>query len=348
MMNEVEKARLRLAVVSAAFALFVFCVIFGICKIYKRFNTVPASAEKNVQQAADEPRLKSRSVKSIPVKKAVQVKKNPEKKVEKSSDFDRSKTFYGILPAWKKYRLPRCGILADVTDNRILWSYKADKIVPIASMSKMLTLYLAFERMQKSGNAITLKNNVKLIKNSAMGREGSFGFKAGDICSLEDLMKAATIRSSNDAAAAIAAYFGGTEKNFVADMNSEALKIGMKNTHFINPHGLPEKNKDNVSTMNDMLILSVKMLDIPDYMRFAGMNGAKIGDRTIVNTNNLMRRRKYPGVDGLKTGYTRRAGFCLAFSCMRNGRRLVGVATGFPSSADRENFITALLNWAYK
>jgi D-alanyl-D-alanine carboxypeptidase len=78
------------------------------------------------------------------------------------------------------------------------------------------------------------------------------------------------------------------------------------------------------------------------------MKGAKIGSRTIANTNNLMRKRKYPGVDGLKTGYTKRAGFCLAFSCLRNGRRLVGVVAGFPSSADRENFVSALLDWAYK
>ena len=348
-MDEVEKARLRLALVSAAFALFVFCVIFGICKIYQRFNSAPAPVENNVQTSVAEPQLKSRSVKkSIPVKNIETIEKTAEKTVENSVFFDRSKIFYGILPAWKKYRPPRCGILADVTNKRILWSYRADKVVPIASMSKMLTLYLAFDMMQKSGNVITLKNNVKLVKNSAMGREGSFGFKAGDICMLEDLMKASTIRSSNDAAAAIAAYFGGTEKNFVAQMNSEALKIGMKNTRFINSHGLPEKNKDNLSTMNDMLLLSVRMLDIPDYMRFAKMNGAKIGGRTIVNTNNLMRLRKYPGVDGLKTGYTRRAGFCLAFSCIRNGRRLVGVTAGFPSAADRENFITALLNWAYR
>ena len=206
---------------------------------------------------------------------------------------------------------------------------------------------MAFEAMKASNN-ITLANKVKLIGNSAMGREGGFGFKAGDIYSLEDLIKAASIRSSNDAAAAVAIYFGGTEKKFVERMNIEAAKLGMKKSSFVNPHGLPDKNKDNLSTMNDMLILSMKMINIPDYMRFCKMNGTKIGERTIVNTNNLMRKRKYPGIDGLKTGYTKRAGFCLAFSCLRNGRRLVGVVAGFPSAADRENFVTALLNWAYK
>ena len=208
-MDEVEKARLRLALVSAAFALFVFCVIFGICKIYQRFNSAPAPVENNVQTSVAEPQLKSRSIKkSIPVKNIETIEKTAEKTVENSVFFDRSKTFYGILPAWKKYRLPRCGILADVTNKRILWSYRADKIVPIASMSKMLTLYLAFEMMQKSGNVITLKNNVKLVKNSAMGREGSFGFKAGDICMLEDLMKA-----WSEASEAMKYYYDTLKKN---------------------------------------------------------------------------------------------------------------------------------------
>lgn len=341
-MDEIVKARVRLALVTVSFALFVFCVIFGICKIYSRIN--PDEPERTA--AIEEPKIVFKKQKKSP-----EVVRTPEVEKPKSQNIaaglDRRRTFYGILRPWKKYRLPKCGILADVTNNRVLWSYNADRVVPIASMSKMLTLYMAFDAMKKN-SAITLANNVKLVKNSAMGREGSFGFKAGDIYSLEDLMKAATVRSSNDAAAAIAAYFGGTEKKFVADMNIQAAALGMKKSSFINPHGLPEKNKDNLSTMNDMLILSMHMIKIPDYMRFAKMRGVKIGPRTIVNTNNLMRRRKYPGVDGLKTGYTRRAGFCLAFSCLRNGRRLVGVVAGFPSAADRENFLTALLNWAYK
>ena len=143
-------------------------------------------------------------------------------------------------------------------------------------------------------------------------------------------------------------YFGNGESNFVKMMNLEVKKLDMKNSSFINPHGLPVKSKDNLSTMNDMLLLSLKMINEPDYMRWVKKKAVKIGEKTIVNTNNLMRKRKYPGVDGLKTGYTRRAGFCLAFSCLRNGRRLVGVVAGFPSAADRENFVTALLNWAYR
>lgn len=344
-MDEISKTRLRVAVVTAAFCLFVFCVIFGICKIYRSLNPaepryVPVEEKKSSPAPLAEKKVLPTEV---PVKKA-EIKK-AEKCVE--VQLDRSRTFHGILKSWKKYRLPKCGILADVTNNRVLWAYNADRVVPIASMSKMLTLYMAFEAMKASNN-ITLANKVKLIGNSAMGREGGFGFKAGDIYSLEDLIKAASIRSSNDAAAAVAIYFGGTEKKFVEQMNIEAAKLGMKKSSFVNPHGLPDKNKDNLSTMNDMLILSMKMINIPDYMRFCKMNGTKIGERTIVNTNNLMRKRKYPGIDGLKTGYTKRAGFCLAFSCLRNGRRLVGVVAGFPSAADRENFVTALLNWAYK
>lgn len=340
-MNEIQKARLYLAMSVAAFLIFIFCIVFGGYKIFQQLNRTddtPNTVASQTAQAVSAPRIK----------KLPEVRIVKKTKVEPSVvKLDDSRALRSFLPAWKRYRRPKCGILADVTNNKILWTYNADRIVPIASMSKMLTLYMALNVMQQSNNKLTLKNNVKLTPNSAMGREGGFGFKAGDVYTLEDLMKSATIRSANDAAGAIAVFFGGTEKKFVAEMNVEAKKLGMKNSSFINPHGLPEKNKDNLSTMNDMLILSMKLLKNKDYMRWAKMKAAKIGSKTIVNTNNLMRKRKYPGVDGLKTGYTKRAGFCLAFSCNRNGRRLVGVVAGFPSAADRENFLTALLDWAY-
>ncbi len=344
-MDEFTKARLRLFIVLLLFVIFIFCLIFASVKIYRQLNpaetkTEKKSVEKTEKQAVpqfEEPQFNIQSHK----KSAPQV----EKKVKKLDDTNALK---GILPAWKKFRIPKCGILADVTNNKILWSYNADKVVPIASMSKMLTLHIALETMKRSPNLISLNNKVKITRNSALGREGAFGLKVGDVYTLEDLMKAAIVRSANDAASSIGTYIADSEKRFVYLMNAETKKLGMKNSTFINPHGLPEKNKDNLSTMNDMLILSMNILKQPDYMRFAKLRAVKIRERTLVSTNNLMRKRKYPGVDGLKTGYTRRAGFCLAFSCLRNGRRLVGVVAGFPSSSDRENFVTALLDWAYR
>ena len=343
-MDEFTKTRLRVFLVFVLFVIFVFCVIFGSVKIYRQLSAADKADTKktvvNVKKKAVPPKREPQRHNNIP-----EVKK---KVVKKEIKFDDTGAFRGILPACKKFKRPKCGILADVTNNKILWSYNADKVVPVASMSKMLTVYIALNAMHRSGNRINLNSRVKLVKNSAMGREGSFGFKAGDVYTVEELMKSAIIRSSNDAASAIGAYIGDGEKRFVYMMNTECKKLGMKNSVFINPHGLPEKNKDNLSTMNDMLLLSLRILNEPDYMRFAKMQAVKIGDRTIVSTNNLMRKRKYPGVDGLKTGYTGRAGFCLAFSCLRDGRRLVGVVAGFPSSVDRENFVTALLDWAYK
>ena len=339
-MNEIEKTRLRLAIVFLSFVIFIFCVIFGAVKIYHQMH--PAETPMPQRLHVEQPQVVKKITKNKPA--AIIKKTPPKKRIELP---DSSRAFRGILPAWKKYRRPKCGILADVTNNKIIWSYNAEKVVPIASMSKMLTLYIALDAVKRSPDLIKLSNKVKITQNSAMGREGGFGFVSGSIYTLEDLMRAAVIRSANDAAGAVAVYIGGSEKKFVEMMNVEAAKLGMKKSSFINPHGLPEKNKDNLSTMNDMLLLSLNILKEPDYMRWAKLKAVKIGERTIVNTNNLMRKRKYPGVDGLKTGYTRRAGFCLAFSCIRDGRRLVGVGAGFPSSVDRENFVTALLDWAY-
>lgn len=339
-MNDFQKARLKLLGLVVLFFIFTTSAVFGIVKVINTLKSEPA-AQKNEKTPLPEPQFKTQT----PAIKEVK----PEKKTEPQKIIlDDSKAFRGIRREWKKYRLPKCGILADVTNNRILWSYNADRVVPIASLSKMLTIYMALDIIKKSKGRITLQNRVKISKTSATGREGGFGFMPGDIYTVEDLMQAAAIRSANDAAAALAFYFGNGESNFVKMMNLEVKKLDMKNSSFINPHGLPVKSKDNLSTMNDMLLLSLKMINEPDYMRWVKKKAVKIGEKTIVNTNNLMRKRKYPGVDGLKTGYTRRAGFCLAFSCLRNGRRLVGVVAGFPSAADRENFVTALLNWAYR
>lgn len=347
-MNEFEKARLRLLITAFLFAVFIFCVIFGTVKVYRQLSPrdVNQSDAAEQQTAVHSPPAEVPPEKK-PVEKAVE-KSPTENKSSSVNTMDDSRAFRGILKAWRRYRLPRCGILVDVDANRVLWSYNADKVVPIASLSKMLTVYMALEAIRNSRGVITLDNKVRISRSSATGREGGFGFMPGQVYSVKELMQAATIRSANDAAGALAIYFGETEADFVRMMNSKTKELGMKNSRFFNPHGLPAGKKDNVSTMNDLLILSMKLLREPDYMQWAKMNGVKIGNKTIVNTNNLMRKRRCPGVDGLKTGYTRRAGFCLAFSCLRKGRRLVGVVAGFPSSTDRENFVTALLDWAYR
>lgn len=337
-MNEFQKARLQLLGIIVLFLVFIASVIFGIVKVTAKINR-PQLERENKKVILPEPQFVSETKVTKITPKAI--------RKSESVELDASTAFKGIRKAWRKYRLPKCGILADVTNKKILWSYNADRVVPIASLSKMLTVYMALDTIKRSKGTIRLSNRVKITKNSAMGREGVFGFVPGDVYTVEDLMQAATIRSCNDAAGALAVYFGNGEENFVKMMNLEVKKLGMKNSSFINPHGLPVKNKDNLSTMNDMLLLSLRLIKDKDYMRWAKKKAVKIGKKTIVNTNNLMRKRKYPGVDGLKTGYTRRAGLCLAFSCLRDGRRLVGVVAGFPSAVDRENFVTALLDWAY-
>ena len=348
-MNEFERARLRLFLTFFLFAVFIFCVVFGIVKVCRQLN--PPDVNQNQPEIIAAEQNISPVKNKAPIEKAVAKKTVPSAKEKTDAQefkLDDSKAFRGILKSWRRYKLPRCGILVDVDSGRVLWSYHADKVVPIASLSKMLTVYIALEEIKKSRGVITLDNKVKITKSSGIGREGSFGFVPGQVFSVRDLMKAATVRSANDAASSLAVYFGNGEASFVKMMNQEAQKLGMKNSRFLNPHGLPAGKKDNVSTMNDLIILSLKLLKNPDYMQWAKMNGAKIGNKTIVSTNNLMRKRRCPGVDGMKTGYTRRAGFCLAFSCLRKGRRMVGVVAGFPSSTDRENFVTALLNWAYR
>ena len=168
---------------------------------------------------------------------------------------------------------------------------------------------------------------------------------------LRELLMAMTIKSANDAAYQVGDFLSnGDLPAFVAEMNTRAFELGMPGTHFINPHGLPDRQGNNSrSSAVGMVLLGEALLQYPQVMEWASTRQTFIrnGKTELTNTNNLFRRMHCPGVDGLKTGYTRAAGFCLTFTCLRNGRRLIGVVTGAARARERDDFAFALLNWGY-
>ncbi|MDD5697193.1 MAG: D-alanyl-D-alanine carboxypeptidase [Victivallaceae bacterium] len=245
------------------------------------------------------------------------------------------------------------GILVDLDTHNVLWAKNPRTGVPIASMTKMMTLLLAFEALDhRSG--LKLDTPVKVSAAAAAIGGSQVYLDARETHSFGELLKTMAVKSANDSAYLIAEYLGdGDLAAFVNDMNAHAYRLRMPNTDFINAHGLPADNgSDSVSSPEGLVILAEQLLQYPllvkwtstrqDYFRPAGNPHRQL----LTNTNRLV--GKCPGVNGLKTGYTKVAGFCITATCLRNGKRLAAVVTGFKSSKARNAFVSRLLDWGYR
>lgn len=249
-----------------------------------------------------------------------------------------------------------CGILVDLNDRRILWQLNPDKQVPIASLTKLMTLLLAFETTLQPNCALDLDSEIKITPEARKVPPSGVGFRPAEKkFPLRSLMVAAAVKSANDATYLIAQAFGnGSAERFVGGMNARALELGMTRTKFYNPHGLPGKNEgkpDNISTVRDLVRLCEAYLTFPELHQWSSTTVATFRvPNDLSSHNNLLKKGKFhtPGVSGLKTGYTNNAGFCLAAVCDRDGRRLLAIVTGFNSAADRDRFTKNLLEWGFK
>ena len=247
----------------------------------------------------------------------------------------------------------RTGILVDLDTHKVLWAKSPRKGVPIASMTKMMTLLLAFEALDKRSD-LELDTPVK-VSPGAAGMGGSQVYlDVKETHPLGELLKTMAIKSANDSAYLVAEYIGGgSMAHFVAAMNKRAYKLRMPSTNFVNVHGLPGNNKTNsISSPEGMAILAEHLLQYPLLIKWTSSKhdsfraeGSK-GYQFLTNTNRLL--LKCPGVDGLKTGYTSAAGYCVTATCLRGGKRLVTVVSGFKSSIARKAFVSKLFDWGYK
>lgn len=219
-----------------------------------------------------------------------------------------------------KYSLS--SILIDQDSSRVLYAKNPDEKRPLASLSKMMTFLIAIEAIEK--NQVRPNDKIKITKKIASVRGSSYHLKENEEVELTDLMKGLMIVSGNDAAVAIAEHLSKDVDSFVKLMNKKAKEIGMSNTNFVNPHGLPiydlqnpkAQPKQNISTARDIATLGKYMFDnyekqvtqITDMTTYS--NPSRGFERN--NTNPLL--RMIPEVDGIKTGYTGNAGYCLSFS----------------------------------
>ncbi|MEG1788923.1 MAG: D-alanyl-D-alanine carboxypeptidase family protein [Kiritimatiellia bacterium] len=260
---------------------------------------------------------------------------------------------YDFSGAVSKLGLPKeagcaTGIIVDPMTRKVLWAKAADKAVPIASMTKMMTLLLAEEAI--AAGKVTLATEIAVTPEASKIGGSQVWLDPRETFTLGELLKAVAIKSANDAAYLVGEFLGqGDADAFVARMNARAQAIGMVRTTFYDAHGLGDASKrNNSASAHDMVLLGERLIAFPNALRLSStpMDSFRGGKTELKNHNNLVFQR-VPGVDGLKTGYTKASGFCVTLSCRRNGRRLLACVTGFTSAKDRDTFCKALLNWGY-
>ncbi|NIZ11604.1 D-alanyl-D-alanine carboxypeptidase [Pseudooceanicola sp. HF7] len=238
---------------------------------------------------------------------------------------------------------PYAAIVLDARTGEVLHSRNADTRLHPASLTKMLTLYIAFEAVEKG--EISLDTLVKVSRNAAAEPPSKLGLREGQRIKLRYLIRAAAVKSANDAATAIGEAIEGSESAFAARMNRTAKALGMTNSTFRNMHGLTTSG--HLSTARDMANLGRHLFyDYPDYYNLFGRVTTDVPGRTLYNTNRKF-LRAYRGADGIKTGYTRAAGFNLVGSAQRGNVRIIAAVFGGSSTPWRNQRMAELLNMGF-
>ncbi len=239
---------------------------------------------------------------------------------------------------------PYAAMVMDMRNGKVIHSRNADTQLYPASLTKMMTLYIAFEAIEHG--EISLDTMVTVSANAAAEPPSKLGLRAGQRIKLRYLIRAAAVKSANDAATAIAEAIAGSEAAFAQRMNRTAKALGMTRSHFKNAHGLTVAG--HVSTARDMTNLGRHLFyDYPEYYNLFARRTADAGVREVANTNTRF-LNSYRGADGIKTGYTRAAGFNLVASAERGSERIIATVFGGQSTASRNKRVAELLDLGFR
>ena len=234
-------------------------------------------------------------------------------------------------------------LLLDISSNQVLNTEKPDDRIEPASLTKLMTAYLTFAAIHKKTLAL---DQPLPVSEKAWRTGGSKMFVRVDTqVAVEDLIKGMIVQSGNDACVTLAEGIAGSEENFAQMMNREAQRLGMKNSHFMNSTGLPDPN--HYTTARDLSLLASALIrDFPvEYGKYYSMKEFRYNNITQPNRNRLLFID--PTVDGVKTGHTEAAGYCLISSALRDKRRLLSVMLGTASDSARASESQKLLNWGF-
>lgn len=240
----------------------------------------------------------------------------------------------------------KSAILIEESTGQILYEFNSHEKQAPASMTKMMSLVLIMEAIEK--NVIKWDDIITVSENASSMGGSQILLETGEKMSVDDLIKGITIASGNDAVVALAEAIAGTEENFVKMMNDKVQQLGLKDTNFKNCHGLDEEG--HYSSAYDMAYIGRELVRHQKILDYSSIYETYLREGTdkkiwLVNTNKLVRFKD--GVDGLKTGYTKEAGFCLTATMKKDGMRVIGTLMGEPDSNTRNSEMSSMLDYAF-
>ncbi|WP_066312663.1 D-alanyl-D-alanine carboxypeptidase family protein [Bacillus sp. FJAT-29814] len=240
----------------------------------------------------------------------------------------------------------RSAILIERDTGKVLYEKNSKEALPPASMTKVMTMLLIMEAIDEG--KLTWNTKIRTSEHAASMGGSQIFLEPGEEMTAKEMMQGIAIGSGNDASVAMAEHIAGSEEAFIDMMNAKVKELGLKNTVFKNTTGLPESG--HYSSAHDMAIMAKELLKYEDITKFTGMYESYLRENSdkkfwLVNTNKLV--RFYPGVDGLKTGFTAEAKYCLTATAQKDGMRVIAVVFGAPTSKDRNAQVTKMLNYAF-
>ncbi|WP_043932887.1 D-alanyl-D-alanine carboxypeptidase family protein [Bacillus sp. EB01] len=240
----------------------------------------------------------------------------------------------------------KSAILIERDTGTVLYEKNSNEQLPPASMTKIMTMLLIMEALDNG--KLDVNEKIRASEYAASMGGSQIFLEPGEEMTTKELLKGIAIGSGNDASVAMAERIGGSEEAFVDMMNKKARELGLKNTVFKNTTGLPAEG--HISTASDMAKMAKELLKYEDITKYTGLYEAYLREDTdkkfwLVNTNKLV--RFYPGVDGLKTGFTAEAKYCLTATAQKDGMRVIAVVFGAPTSKARNAQVTRMLDYAF-
>lgn len=240
----------------------------------------------------------------------------------------------------------RSALLVEPVSGTVLYEKNSEEKFAPASVTKIMTMLLAIEAVDNG--SISLTDKIVCSENAKNMGGSTMLLDTGEVRTVEEILKGIAIASGNDAAVAMAEYLGGSVENFVSMMNKRAQELGMVNTNFKNCNGLPEEG--HYTTAKDISIMSLELLKHPSILKYTGtyMESISEGRKApieLVNHNKLV--RFFDGCDGLKTGYTEEAKYCISATAIRDGVRMLAVIMGAPTYKVRNRDASMLMNYGF-
>lgn len=237
-------------------------------------------------------------------------------------------------------------IIMERDTGEVLYEKNSEESLPPASMTKIMTMLLIMEAIDKK--QLKYEDMIRVSENAASMGGSQIFLEPGEEMSVQDMLKGIAVASGNDASVAMAEHLGGTESGFADMMNEKAKELGLEKTHFSNSNGLPIEN--HYTSAHDLAVIAKELLKYEDITKFTGIYEDYLRQDTdnpfwLVNTNKLV--RFYPGVDGLKTGYTKEAKYGLTATAEKEGMRIIAVVMGSPSPKERNADVTTMLDFAF-